>query len=43
VDNLKVVELAVAIIAAVVAVFKAVTKLIDHVSKRKNRPAPASA
>ena len=42
-DNLKVVELAVAIVAAVVAVVKAITKLIDHISKRKNGPAPAPA
>jgi len=43
VDNIKVVELAVAIVAAVVAVVKAITKLIDHISKRKNGPAPAPA
>ena len=42
-DNIKVVELAVAIVAAVVAVVKAITKLIDHISKRKNGPAPAPA
>ena len=42
-DNLKVVELAVAIVAAVVAVFKAVTKLMDHISKRKKEPSPAAA
>ena len=43
VDNLKVVELAVAIVAAVVAVFKAVVKLMDHISKRKKEPSPAAA
>jgi len=41
VEKIKIVELAVAIVAAVVATVKAVTKLFEHFRKRKNGPAPA--
>ena len=42
-SKLKIVEIAVAIAAAVVAAAKSVIKLIDHVSKRKNRRTAAPA